>query len=465
MKGMRALLLSSLNPVLPSTCMPCAISCTPTTLSIKSPCEPSSALDFTLSDYSSLAVIALGKAGSAMAAAFPTDVKQATLPTSSFVITKTDHCTPSELQTISSSFTRHTIHQVSHPVPTSSCVTATESLLSHISSLPPNSLIIALLSGGTSSLLTLPRPPLTLSHVAHLTQILLQTGVDIAKVNRVRSRVDVVKGGGLAKHILKEQGGNTMVTLVLSDVVGDDLNAIGSGPTYFGEGGEEEDDGVMELVTGMLEGELGEALKIALDEPRVATKPTRGGVAGYHRPILIANNGLAIGHLKQHIEEGGGRANIVSNGDMAGEAATKAREVVDMVALAEPGTHLLWGGETTVTFSGAPPEGGWGVGGRNQELALCAAIELKRRGLDACIGVFGTDGTDGPCDAAGAVVDGGTCDRIFDAKGGAGGDALTFAQGFLTRHDSYGFFEGQEEHIKCGATGTNVADVVIAMRS
>jgi len=231
----------------------------------------------------------------------------------------------------------------------------------------------------------------------------------------------------------------------------------------------------------------------------------REGREGYNEPSVISSNKMMVRSVADRIREIGGEVRIFRDGDMEGEARVVGVELVDALEKqgAGKGTFLIAGGETTVTFCSAL---GNGKGGRNQEMALAMALELSKRDMDDVVAVcFGTDGNDGPTDAAGAIVDGTTVRKIWEQAKERGGakDAVEYAkvrmgeerrtreasslmmfytihqppllvalllaplhssQSYLERHDAYNYFAGSEYLIKCGATGTNVADVVVLSR-
>ncbi len=333
-----------------------------------------------------------------------------------------------------------------HPLPSRENVEATERLVDYLSSLGPDDRFIYLLSGGTSALLERPIPPITLEDLIATTDLLLKSGMDIRKINAVRKHISSVKGGRLAT-LTRAIG----YVLVLSDVVGDDLSSIGSGPFYpdpttYGDvyrilrsyGVWEKLPGsVREVITKGLEGDVPETLK---EMPRRI------------RHILIGNNRTALLAIRDGARNLGIRSRIITD-TLQGEAREVARVLYAMarhVALYRepfsPPVLLVFGGETTVTVRGK------GKGGRNQELALAFLKEMEE-GLRIIFLSAGTDGIDGPTDVAGAVVS--DADRERVQKEGID------VNRFLEENDSYSFHRRMGTHIRTGPTGTNVADVVL----
>ena len=337
-------------------------------------------------------------------------------------------------------------HYGTHPLPSQENVRATERLLGYLSRLGREDRFIYLLSGGTSALLEKPIPPITLEDLVATTDLLLKSGMDIKKMNAVRKHLSEVKGGKLATVT-----GAMGYVLVLSDVVGDDLSSIGSGPFYpdpttyrdvydllraYGVW-DRLPGSVREVVLAGVEGEIPETLK---------APPRR------IRHLLIGNNRTALLAVRDTAREMGLRARIMTD-TLQGEAREVARVLYSLarhVALYRepfsPPVLLIFGGETTVTVRGK------GKGGRNQELALAFLREMEDD-IRVLLLSAGTDGIDGPTDAAGAVVS--DADRERAIREGLNMDR------FLEENDSYAFHEALGTHIRTGPTGTNVADVIL----
>lgn len=321
--------------------------------------------------------------------------------------------------------------------------------ISYCDELAPPGLLV-LLSGGASSLMIDPPLEITVEDYRSVVLALLRSGAPIGELNAVRKHIDRCKGGGLARHC----EGMDVEVLVLSDVIGNDLSVIGSGPFYpdpttYGDAWDvllarsclDAAPAVTEWISAGMRGEHPESPKPG--------DPTFDRV----RHTIIGANGTAIDAAAAALGSMGLLRPEIRRG-MTGEAAEIGRLLAAAARAVRGPRALIWGGETTVTVGSAK-----GMGGRNQELALAAAIELE--GVPGVtVATFGTDGVDGPTDAAGAIVTGETC-RHARALG-------LDARGALASHDSYGFFSaldraGLPHLIRTGPTGTNVNDLAIAL--
>jgi glycerate-2-kinase len=336
-----------------------------------------------------------------------------------------------------------------HPLPTAGSVAASQTLVDALSATTPDALILFLLSGGASALLCLPCPGISLADKIATTALLLRSGADIGEINVVRKHLSSVKGGYLARRI----GGRRLWTLVLSDVVGDDLATIGSGPTAsdpstFG-------DALAALDRYGLTGRLPTAvlghLRAGADGKRPETpKP---GEPCFERVVnvVVGSNREALDAAAACARGLGCKAEIWGapiTGDTSTGAVRFARALVHRRRAIRRRTCVLAGGETTVRVRGR------GRGGRNQEFALASAMVL-----DGIMGIAllsaGTDGIDGPTDAAGGVVDGGTL--------GAARRRGMDVRAALADNDAYGFLSALGALFAPGPTGTNVMDVKIAL--
>lgn len=344
------------------------------------------------------------------------------------------------------------VREAAHPVPDDRGVDAARRILALAEGAGPEDLVVAVLSGGGSALLTLPAEGLTLGDLRGLTDLLLSCGATIGEINTLRKHLSRVKGGrlGQAAHPAR------VVNLVLSDVVGDRLDVIASGPftadpTTWGECRELlARYGLWERVPAGVRGTVEAGLAGRAPE---TPKPGAAALAGVVSAVVGSNLQSLTAAAARARELG--YAPLVWSSRVQGEA----REVARVLAAAAqecrasglplpPPACLLAGGETTVTLRGP------GQGGRNQELALALALELD--GLEAVAALSGgTDGTDGPTDAAGAVVTGDTAGRAR-ALGLEG-------RRFLTDNDSYRFFDRLGDLIRTGPTRTNVMDVQVLL--
>jgi len=290
----------------------------------------------------------------------------------------------------------------------------------------PRDLLICLISGGASALLPAPVPGLSLAAKQEITRQLLNAGAAIHELNTVRKHLSLVKGGQLAAAAHPA----TVITLILSDVVGDHLDVIGSGPTVS-------DSSTIEQAEAVLR-------KFGVSVPAGILRETPKTIQVQN--LIVGSNRLAIDAAARKAKELGYRTLVLSTSiegetrDIARMHAAIAREI----PLRRPAC-ILSGGETTVTVRGK------GLGGRNQEFVLAAAMELA----DMTVFSAGTDGLDGPTDAAGAIADTRTLARARKLH-------LDPRQ-FLDNNDSYRFFEKVDGLIKTGPTGTNVMDVRILL--
>ncbi|OGW66592.1 MAG: glycerate kinase [Nitrospirae bacterium RIFCSPLOWO2_02_FULL_62_14] len=344
---------------------------------------------------------------------------------------------------------RITVVTAGHPVPDQAGRKAAMQVLALVKGLTRDDLLIVLLSGGASSLLPLPAPGLTLADTQKTTELLLNSGAAIREINAVRKHLSAITGGRLAAVT-----GARVVTLILSDVIGDDLGAIGSGPTapdpttYADACAILRRFHIWNLVPVRVRRHLLRGRRGSLDEtPKPGARLFRRV-----RHHVLGNNRTAVEAVCREAVRAGLRPHVLSRpmtGDVREAAASFGRlahKIVSCGKSVRPPACLIAGGEPTVVVRGR------GRGGRAQEFALAAAMGIA--GLpNIRIAGFGTDGSDGPTDAAGAVVDGGTVARAAQQ----GMDAAAF----LRRHNAYSFFKRAGGHIVTGPTGTNVNDLYL----
>jgi hydroxypyruvate reductase len=339
--------------------------------------------------------------------------------------------------------------EAGHPVPDEEGVSGTRSLVDLAKEASVSDLVLVALSGGGSSLLTLPAPGLSLSDLQVTTQLLLRSGASIVEQNAVRKHLSHIKGGKLARRIAPARA----ICLVLSDVVGDPLDVIASGPAYpdpttYGDAWDVL--GKYDL-TNRVPSKVREHLETGLAGGRSDTPGPEDALFQRVQHVVVGSNRLAAVAAVSAARAQGLDALLLST-FVEGEAREVARVAVAMIRemvcynrpVARPAC-IVWGGETTVTIHGE------GKGGRNQELALAAAIPME--GLPGVLLVaLGTDGTDGPTDAAGAVATGDTVRRAR---------ALGLDPGaYLSNNDSYSFFDALGDLMRTGPTGTNVNDLL-----
>jgi glycerate-2-kinase len=331
-----------------------------------------------------------------------------------------------------------------HPLPDSAGAAASARLLAAVRAAGPDVLVLAVLSGGASALLEVPAAGVTLDDLRALTAALLAGGLDIAALNTVRRHCSRVKGGGLARAAARAAG---LWALVLSDVVGDDPAVVASGPTVadpttFADAlailARLPADAVPARIRAHLE--RGAAGRVA-----ETVKPGDPVLARTHT-VLVGGNRDAVDAAAAEARARGYAVHVLAQ-PLTGDAAEAGRQVA--AALPAAGrAALVAGGETTVRVVAG------GRGGRCQQLALAAAIALA--GRDAVLLAGATDGVDGPTDAAGACVDG---DTVARARA-RGYDPVAA----LAATDSFPVLDATGDLLRTGPTGTNVADVVVALR-
>jgi glycerate-2-kinase len=342
--------------------------------------------------------------------------------------------------------------EAAHPVPDARSVEAARRALEIASKAGEKDLLFVCISGGGSSLLTLPADGITLDKKRRLTEDLLRAGATIQEINVVRKHLSGIKGGQLARAAFPA----TLITLVVSDVVGDDLGTIASGPTY-------QDDSTFADARAILECyELWDSasamVRARIEDGAAGRVPEtlKEGDPAFARAVafIVGDNMTALRAAKHEAEKRGFEPIFLSSSDggearrtASGYAAFLAELACSASALPRP-LCLLAGGELTVTVKGR------GRGGRNTEFVLASIVDMEKAdvsGLDWLILSLGTDGIDGPTDAAGAWADLRTI-KTARALG------LVPAE-YLEDNDSYGFFKQTGNLIVTGPTGTNVMDL------
>lgn len=325
-----------------------------------------------------------------------------------------------------------------HPVPDENSLRAGLRALELVSGLGQDDLLLCLISGGGSALMTAPHPSLSLDDLQTLTSALLDCGARIDEINILRRHLDRVKGGGLARAAYPAR----VVSYILSDVVGSPLEAIASGPTAPDPTSKEDALGV--LAKYDLTGKAPAAIVRTLENAPETPKPGEGLFERVEN-IIVGSNALAAQAALRQAKADGFHPEFLGD-TWQGEAREAANSLCAFMKnpQAKRPFCLVAGGETTVSVRGN------GLGGRNQELALAAVTELA--GLeDVLLVTLATDGEDGPTAAAGAVVSGGTFQRA-QALGLDPPD-------FLERNDSYSFFKALGDGLCPGPSGTNVNDL------
>ncbi|NJO15418.1 MAG: DUF4147 domain-containing protein [Thioploca sp.] len=368
-----------------------------------------------------VALIALGKAATQMAVgAF--DVL-GTAISHALLITKVGHLDRPLIQDYPI-----TCLEAAHPIPDESSLAAGQVLLDFINQLPPGFPILLLISGGTSTVVEVLAPSITLSDLQKVNQWLLGSGLDIHSINKIRKSLSAIKGGRLATYLL----GHPVLNLLISDVPGNDLSAIGSGLLTYHEK---------------------QPLPAFLPDWLYRLTTQVSPLASFHHfeqiiQYLVATPALA----RQGASEIAQWLNYpIFNHDefIAGEASIAGRILAQQLSISVPSIHI-WSSETTVHL---PPQPG--QGGRCQSLALAAAIELAEQN-DIYLLAAGTDGNDGPGQVAGALIDSRTISR--------GSQAGLNAASCLAQADAGRFLAVSGDLIYTGPTGTNVMDIIIGWK-
>lgn len=334
-----------------------------------------------------------------------------------------------------------------HPVPDGKGLLAAQAVKELAHSAGADDFVLFLISGGGSALLPMPAEGLSLSDKMDVNAKLLASGADITEMNLVRQALSGLKGGRLAAISKPAR----QCSLILSDVIGDDLRVIASGPTIAAIGTPDEArDKLAEL--GLWD-EVPQSVRQHLQQAdaeahaRADHSPLKDW-KNISNAILVGSNARSLDAMAEHCE---GKAKVIRT-PLVGSVEEAAAIIVHHMLETSAGQPVLFGGETTVQLKGD------GRGGRNQELALQVATLMQEAGYggDWVFLSGGTDGRDGPTDAAGAIVDGGSLDRIR-AKGGD-------PKALLENNDSYQALSLSGDLLITGATGTNVADLQIALR-
>ncbi|MEA3544502.1 MAG: glycerate kinase, partial [Thermodesulfobacteriota bacterium] len=342
--------------------------------------------------------------------------------------------------------------EAGHPVPDQNGLDGAQAIYQLAASADENTLVLCLLSGGGSALLPLPVAGVSLEDKQTTTRVLLACGATIHEINAIRKHLSVIKGGGLARAVYPA----TLLTLILSDVIGDDLDSVASGPcvpdskTYadckaiFKKYSitNEIPSSVLSHIEAGIAGKVAETPKVGQD----FFKKTQN--------VIVASNFNALLKAKEKADQLGYNSLLLSSmlegetRDVAANHIAIAREIQLHGHPLRPPACLLSGGETTVRIKGT------GKGGRNQEFSLAAAIKMADM-KNIIILSAGTDGSDGPTDAAGAVADEKTVQRAETL--------LLDPQKYLDNNDSYHFFDKLDDLYKTGPTNTNVMDLRIIL--
>jgi hydroxypyruvate reductase len=392
-----------------------------------------------------LRAVAFGKAACAMASAVEEALPPEVFPGPGVAVTVRGGGRP---------LARFRVLEGGHPIPDEGSVAGAREVARALAGAADDELALALISGGGSALLAAPAPGISLEDKMATTELLLKAGADIRELNTVRKHLSSLKGGGLARAAAPAP----LRALILSDVIGNDLSVIASGPvspdpSTFADAIEVlKRRGVLKNAPAAVLARLSAGLRGEVEE---TPKP---GDALFDRVVcaIVGSNELSIDAARARAEKLGHRTALLA-GPLLGEASEAGRVLAAAARRSAAGETpasiaLIAGGETTVTVHGP------GRGGRNQELALAFALEVgDLPGWTWAFLSAGTDGIDGPTDAAGGLVDGGTLGRL-SARG-------IDPRAALERNDSYAALAASGDLVVTGATGTNVADVqVLLMR-
>jgi glycerate 2-kinase len=393
-------------------------------------------LTLDLSRVHRVLVLGAGKAGASMARAVEAELGERV--DAGFVVVKDGYRLPTA---------RIEIAEAGHPVPDARGLAASARLLELAGTATADDLVIFLVSGGGSALTPAPAPPITLEEKQTVTRLLLAAGATINELNAVRKHLSRFKGGLLARAASPA----TVLTLALSDVIGDPLDVIASGPTApdpttYAEAltvlerrgvAERTPASVLARLRAGVRGEVPETPKLG---DRIFERVTN---------LIIGNNTLVVDAAAAEAERLGFRPQVLTR-SLQGEAREVARSLLARARALPPPACLIAGGETTVTVQGG------GRGGRCQEFALAAALHLDANERLVVLAA-GTDGTDGPTDATGGLVDVGTAARAR----AAGLDAARA----LADNDAYTLLTVAGDSIVTGPTHTNLLDLYLILRS
>ncbi len=354
------------------------------------------------------------------------------------VITKYGHSEKDALKKID-------VFEAGHPVPDENGLNATKKIIDLLNDADKKTLVVCLISGGGSALYISPLDDISLKEKQETTKLLLKSGATINELNAVRKHLSKVKGGRTAEIAYPAK----VISLILSDVIGDNLDVIASGPTAPNETTYDDALSVIEKygLTESISQKVLDLFRKGRDGVIPDTPKKDSIMFEKVENIIIGSNKKALEAASKKALEAGLQTEIESS-EITGEARTVGKWLAKKAKAVKGSRCLISGGETTVTVKGG------GIGGRNMELALAFAIASE--GTDGITLLSaGTDGTDGPTDAAGAIVDGQT---TLKAKG-QGLDP----EDFLMNNDSYSFFKKTRDLFITGPTGTNVMDIQIVI--
>ena len=361
------------------------------------------------------------------------------------------HEKPIVVSNISNEKINHNVdlHFSSHPIPDEKSIQAGDKVINYISSSTDNDLVVFLISGGASALLSKPPSSITLNDKTVLTDLLLKSGASINEMNTVRKHMSDIKGGRLAKFASP----STCYSLIISDVINDDISSIASGPT------------ISDNTTYNDAMQILNKYNLSEETPPSIIDHIKSGIQGHIEESpseidncinkIISSNRLYREQLSTFASELGYHPIIIPR-DVTGEAKNEALILIDSInkytaESDEKSLALISGGETVVNMKGS------GKGGRNQELALSflanhSNIQTNRKWILLSVG---TDGIDGPTDAAGGIIDSSSIEKMKELN-------LDISS-YLENNDSYNFLSNVDSLYKTGPSGTNVADIQLIL--
>ncbi len=395
-----------------------------------------------LPEKGTLVVVGFGKASAAMAQALQPLLEDKL--SAGLVVTKYHHGV---------AVPGITVVEAGHPLPDDNSLKATRQLIQLVDPLTENDLVICLISGGGSALLEALPPGVTLEAMQQTVQLLLESGATIEEINAVRKHLSLVKGGQLARRIAPAR----CVSLIISDVIGDPLDAIASGPTAPDHTTFQDAIAVLQRyhLWGRIPAAVRDWLRQGVSGQVSETVKADDPLWERVQNIIIGNNHYAVQQAEAVARQLGYRTLILTS-RLQGEAREVARVIAaigqsiqwDGYPL-QPPACVIFGGETTVTVRGT------GKGGRNQELALAALIAMGTTASGYVLASVGTDGTDGPTDAAGGWA--------YPELWQVSQEKQLNPRAFLDNNDSYHFLQRVGGSIVTGPTGTNVMDIGVLL--
>lgn len=391
--------------------------------------------------YSKIHLIAFGKAACAMAQAAQEIIPAGKLADRGIAVTNYDNV---------SSVDNVDVIGAAHPLPDAAGLKAAQLIAERVQNAQQNELVLVLVSGGGSALIPYPAGQISLQEKIATTDLLLASGATINQINCVRKHLSQLKGGGLARMAVPAH----LHALILSDVLGDELSAIASGPTVAD--GTTYADAIKVLKANGVWDQVPRNVRQHLEQGElghIAETPKPGdAIFNSTGHTLVGSNTISVNAMLQAAQKLGYETKLYSD-HLSGEASEEAEKLLihaKTLTVNQP-IALLAGGETTVTLKGA------GRGGRNQEMALAFAIAAEQHRLTGNWAFLsgGTDGRDGPTDAAGGIIDQDTIKRMTQA--GLNPFEL------LENNDAYTALKASGDLVNTGATGTNVADLQILL--